>query len=78
MIVSCRFNIMRNKIPVGFLVLTSIVFVGFGDQFLPPAIGRYSLQARTSIDQLLVNALPQWQPKTNPHRRTEEAVRDVK
>ncbi|MBD1822286.1 hypothetical protein H6F51_07220 [Cyanobacteria bacterium FACHB-DQ100] len=68
---------MRNKIPVGFLVLFSIVFIGFGDQFLPSEVGRYSFQARSTIDQLLVNAFPSWQPKTNPHRRTEEAVRDV-
>jgi hypothetical protein len=67
---------MRSKIPIGFLFLTSIVFIGFGDQFLPPEIGRYSFQARSSIDQLLVNLVPNWQPKTNPHRRTEEAIQE--
>jgi hypothetical protein len=56
--------------------MISIVFVGFGDQFLPQSIGRYSLQARTSIDQILVNAFPHWQPKTNPYRRTEDAIQD--
>ncbi len=54
--------------------MISIVFVGFGDQFLPQSIGRYSLQARTSIDQILVNTFPHWQPKTNPYRRTEDAI----
>ncbi|MBE9011002.1 hypothetical protein IQ250_12375 [Pseudanabaenaceae cyanobacterium LEGE 13415] len=69
---------MRSKLPIGFLFLLSVVFIGFGDQFLPPVIGRYSFQARSSIDQLLVNVIPNWQPKTNPHRRTEDAIRDVK
>ncbi|MBD1843550.1 hypothetical protein H6F89_09105 [Cyanobacteria bacterium FACHB-63] len=68
---------MRNRIPVGLVLMLSVVFIGFGDQILPPEIGRYSFQARSTIDQLLVNAFPTWQPKTNPHRRTEEAVRDV-
>ncbi|HTL88023.1 MAG TPA: hypothetical protein VL134_01390 [Leptolyngbya sp.] len=66
---------MRSKkIPVGFLLLLSVVFVGFGDQLLPSEVGRYSFQARNSIDQLLVNAFPHWQPKTHPYRRTEEAI----
>lgn len=69
---------MRSKIPVGFLFLISVVFIGFGDQFLPPVIGRYSVQARNSIDQLLVNAFPHWQPKTDPYRRTEDAIGDKK
>ncbi|BAU14678.1 hypothetical protein LEP3755_52290 [Leptolyngbya sp. NIES-3755] len=69
---------MRPKLPVGFLFLISIVFTGFGDQFLPSEIGRYSFQARSSIDQFLVNIVPNWQPKTNPYRRTEDAIRDTK
>ncbi|MER3431901.1 MAG: hypothetical protein C4288_00340 [Leptolyngbya sp. ERB_1_1] len=69
---------MRAKIPVGLLFMLSVVFIGFGDRFLPSQIGRCSFQARNSIDQLLVNAFPSWQPKTNPYRRTEEAIRDKK
>jgi hypothetical protein len=69
---------MRSKIPVGLLLLVSLIFVGCGDQFLPSAIGKYSFQARNAIDQLLVNAFPRWQPKTNPNQRTEDAVRDMK
>jgi hypothetical protein len=69
---------MRSKMPVGLILLVGLIFVGFGDQFLPPAIGRYSFQTRTALDQLLVNAFPNWQPKTNPHQRTEDAVRNMK
>lgn len=67
---------MRPKIPIGFLLIIGIVFVGFGDRFLPHEIGRYSLQARNSIDQILVNAFPHWQPKTDPYRRTEDAIQN--
>jgi len=56
--------------------MLSVIFIGFGDQFLPSASGRYGFQARSSIDQLLVNAFPNWQLETNPYRRTEEAIRD--
>ncbi|MCU0549238.1 MAG: hypothetical protein MUC48_07815 [Leptolyngbya sp. Prado105] len=70
---------MRSKkIPVGLILLVSLIFVGFGDQFLPPEIGKYSFQTRTAIDQIFVNAFPNWKPKTQPYERTEEAVRDMK
>lgn len=67
---------MRSKLPVGLLFFVSVIYIGFGDQFLPESIGRYSFQARSSIDQMLINAFPQWQPKTNPYRRTEDAIQN--
>lgn len=76
-----RFHIisfMRSKFPIGFVLFVSLIFVGCGDQFLPPVIGQYSFQARTAIDQLLVNAFPSWSPKTNPNQRTEDALRNMK
>jgi hypothetical protein len=69
---------MRSKTPVGLILLVGLVFVGFGDQFLPPEIGRYSLQTRSSIDQFFINTFPQWKPKTKPHQRTEDAVETLK
>jgi hypothetical protein len=70
---------MRSKkIPVGLVLLVSLVFVGFGDQFLPPEIGKYSFQTRNAIDQMLVNAFPNRRPKTDPYRRTNEAVENIR
>jgi hypothetical protein len=66
---------MRNRVPFGLILLLSLVYIGFGDQFLPSSIGRYSLQARSSLDQMLVGAFPSWRPKANPQQRTQEAVK---
>lgn len=65
---------MRQKLPVGLILLVSLVFVGFGDQFLPTEIGRYSLQARQSLDQMLIGVFPSWRPKTKPNARTQDAI----
>jgi hypothetical protein len=65
---------MNQRIPVGLLLLLSLIYIGFGDQFLPASIGRYSFQARSSIDQMLIGAFPTWRPKVDPSRRTEEAL----
>ncbi|NJR49077.1 MAG: hypothetical protein HC780_05380 [Leptolyngbyaceae cyanobacterium CSU_1_3] len=68
---------MRNRLPIGFILLFSLIYIGFGDQFLPSSIGRYSFQARSSIDQVLVGMFPSWRPRTNPNARTQEAVRQT-
>jgi hypothetical protein len=68
---------MRSKLPVGFLLLLGLIYVGFGDQFLPPAIGRYSLQARNALDTGLVGLFPSWRPKTAPNKRTTDAIESL-
>lgn len=65
---------MRSRIPVGLLLLIGLIYVGLGDRFLPAAIGRYSTQARNTVNQMLIDGFPQWQPKANPNQRTERAV----
>ncbi|OUC14303.1 MAG: hypothetical protein B0A82_12485 [Alkalinema sp. CACIAM 70d] len=65
-----------KKIPVALILLLVIAFIGFGDQVLPRPIGRYSLQARTSIDQMMINLFPTWKPK-NPNARTEDALQQT-
>jgi hypothetical protein len=68
---------MRNRIPFGLILLLGLVYIGFGDQFLPTSIGRYSFQARSSLDQMLVAAFPSWRPKTDPQQRTREAIQET-
>ncbi len=65
---------MLKKIPVGFLLLLGLIYVGFGDQFLPPSIGRYSFQVRSSLDGMMIGMFPNLRPKTNPYDRTEDAI----
>ncbi len=66
-----------KRIPFGLILLFSVCFVGFGDQVLPQNVGKYSTAARTSLDNMMVSAFPQWRPKTNPYGRTEDAIRET-
>ena len=68
---------MRNRVPFGLILLLSLVYIGFGDQFLPLSMGRYSTQARSSLNQMMVGAFPSWRPKTDPQQRTQEAVKQT-
>jgi hypothetical protein len=64
----------KKGLPVGILVMLAIAYVGFGDSFLPGAAGRYSYQTRAQLNALMIKVFPSWQAKTNPNRRTEDAV----
>lgn len=68
---------MRSKFPFALVLLLGLIYVGFGDRFLPSEIGRYSLQTRSAIDTALVGLFPSWRPKTNPHKRTNDAINKV-
>ena len=66
-----------KRVPVGLILLFAVCFVGFGDQVLPKSIGKYSTAARTSLDNMMVSAFPEWRPKVNPYSRTEDALRET-
>jgi hypothetical protein len=66
-----------KRVPIGLILLLSVVFVGFGDQILPKPIGKYSTAARTTLDNMMVSAFPEWTPKTNPYGRTEDAIKQT-
>ncbi len=68
---------MLKNIPFGLILLISVIYVGFGDQFLPPAIGQYSGQARRSLDGMMIGMFPEWRPKTNPYDRTQDALQQT-
>ena len=65
---------MRSKLPIGFLLLLSMLFIAVGDRVLPPAIGQYSFQTRAAFDRMLISLFRSWRPRTNPNQRTERAV----
>jgi hypothetical protein len=60
-----------------WLILLFLIFVGFGDSFLPKPLSKASLQTRTTINQFFTGLFPSWQPKTRPNARTERAVEDL-
>jgi hypothetical protein len=64
----------RKRLPIGILTMAAIIYIGFGDAFLPGVLGRYSYQARATLDQFLLQIFPSWKLKTNPYERTERAI----
>ncbi len=66
-----------QRVPVSLILLFAVCFVGFGDQVLPKSIGKYSTATRTSLDNMMVSAFPEWRPKVNLYGRTEDAIRET-
>ncbi|MBD2168335.1 hypothetical protein H6G64_21735 [Calothrix sp. FACHB-156] len=66
-----------RKTATTWLLLLFLIFVGFGDSFLPKPLSSASLQTRTAINKFVVGLFPNWQPKTNPNARTERALDDI-
>ncbi len=66
-----KFNFQVN---VPLLLLLSLLYIAIGDRILPQPIGTFSTQARTAINQALTGSFPSWRPKTNPYKRTNEAI----
>jgi hypothetical protein len=64
----------RKSTIIPILLLLAVVFVGFGDRFLPPPLSTASFRTRTSLNQWMTSSFKLWQPKTNPHQRTERAI----
>jgi hypothetical protein len=60
---------------IALILLLVAGFIGFGDKFLPKPLSTASFQTRTSLNQMIVGAFPSWRPKTQPHKRTEEAIK---
>ena len=69
---------MLNKGNFSILLILVLVFIGFGDSFLPKPLSSASLQTRTTMNSIIVSLFPVWQPKVNPNRRTEEAIKQAK
>ena len=66
-----------KRFPFALVLLFSVGFISFGDKVLPRSIGKYSTQARGTLDNIMVSGFPQWSPKTNQYKRTNEAVQQM-
>lgn len=62
----------KTTIPI--CLMLALVFVGFGDQFLPQPLSGASFKTRVAINQWMTGSFHIWQPKTNPYARTERAL----
>jgi hypothetical protein len=61
-------------LPIGVILFLAVAYIGFGDSVLPGAAGQYSYQARYALNQTLIKIFPHWKAKTNPYKRTEDAI----
>lgn len=67
---------MRNKNLMVVFLLLALIFIGFGDQFLPKPLSTASLQTRTTLDHWFMG-MQFWRPKTQPYARTQKAIDEV-
>lgn len=68
---------MFNKGNMTLLFIVGLIFVGIGDGFLPKPLGTASYQTRTAINNVVISMFPAWRPKTDPNKRTEEAIQQM-
>jgi hypothetical protein len=64
----------KSWIPVWLVLI--LVFIGFGDKFLPQPLSGASYKTRTTINNVMMSSFKLWTPKTNPHNRTERALEE--
>ncbi len=63
-----------KRLPIGIILFLGVAYIAFGDAVLPGAAGQYSYQTRASLNQMMIKVFPSFTPKTNPYKRTEDAV----
>ncbi|AKG20301.1 hypothetical protein [Calothrix sp. 336/3] len=68
---------MDKKTGTILLLILALVFIGFGDSFLPKPLSVASRNTRNTINQLIVGFFPSWQPKVKPQERTNKAIEET-
>jgi hypothetical protein len=64
----------NTKAAIPLFLILALVFIGFGDQFLPQPMRSTSYNTRVALDRWMTNSFTLWQPKTDPNARTERAI----
>ena len=64
----------NSKAAIPLFLILALVFIGFGDQFLPQPMRSASFNTRVALDSWMTNSFTLWKPKTNPNARTERAI----
>ncbi|MDJ0796991.1 MAG: hypothetical protein QNJ51_09170 [Calothrix sp. MO_167.B12] len=68
---------MFNKGNFSLFIVLLLIFIGFGDSFLPKPLSTASFQTRTTINNFVVGIFPTWEPKTKRYERTEKALEEA-
>jgi len=69
---------MRPKTVFSIGLFIALVFVGFGDSFLPDPLGSASANTRTQINEFIVGLFPYTEPLDNPSKRTEGEIEKMR
>ena len=69
-------SVMRAKSLLRIIAILLLLFISIGDRILPHPLGDASRNSRTQINEFLLSLFPKKELK-NPHRRTEEIIRQV-
>jgi hypothetical protein len=67
-----------NKGNMTLLFLVGLIFVGFGDSFLPKPLSTASYQARANVNNFVIGMFPAWKSKNDPYKRTNDAIEQAK
>jgi hypothetical protein len=70
-------TVMVPKSTIPVVLLVGLIFIGFGDKFLPQPLSGMSYYTRTTLNQMMMSSFQVWQPKSNPNARTERALEDT-
>lgn len=68
---------MRPKTIASILFFLTLIFVGFGDAFLPKPLSTASATARSHVNQFIIGLFPYIDPIDNPHKRTEGEIENL-
>ena len=58
------------------LPLVILIFIGFGDRFLPQPLNGYSYKTRATINQFIVGLFP-GKDLRNPYQNSDDAVKQA-
>ncbi|MGA7938248.1 MAG: hypothetical protein WCA35_32155 [Kovacikia sp.] len=68
---------IRLKSAIPILLVLALIFIGFGDQFLPQPLKSASYKTRTALNQMMASSFKIWQPKSKPYERTEKTLDNI-
>ena len=64
----------NSKAAIPLFLMLALVFIGFGDQFLPQPLRSASYNTRIALNGWMTGSFKLWQPKADPNARTERAL----
>lgn len=64
---------------VQFFPVYGIIFIAYGDRFLPPPMSNWSYTSRTSINQILLGSFPGDAIKNNKYnnKKSDKLIEDL-